>query len=260
MVVAVAAVRRDRAAAADDHLAAAGCRAVASLVAVKTGGRERVKVAVANVNRSGNFNRSGNWNGRNVNGRNWNGRNNRHGGNWNGNNGMAIIGTGATGIMGIMATIITAIMSIFHRQLRLSVGLGLGWWFGAGTIFAYYGYGYYPYGYGGAYSYSCYGGGGEQLRYRYGGNQYGNGYRNGRGAGISLIRRQLADPESPSCNGGCHGLAITMDPSTESWGRKRGAQSGRTSKTTITQVNRRHSGHADRQAAIIFSVDWPAVS
>ena len=70
----------------------------------------------------------------------------------------------------------------------------------------------------------------------------------------------LADPESPSCNGGCHELAITMDPSTESWGRKRGAQSGRTSKTTITQVNRRPSGQADREAAIIFSVDWPAVS
>ena len=62
-----------------------------------------------------------------------------------------------------------------------------------------------------------------------------------------------ASPESPSCNGGCHGLAITVDPSTESWGRKRGAQSGRTSKTTMTQVNRRHSGHADRsRAAIIF--------
>jgi hypothetical protein len=28
-----------------------------------------------------------------------------------------------------------------------------------------------------------------------------------------------------------------VDPSTESWGRKRGAQSGRTSKTTMTQVN-----------------------
>ena len=58
----------------------------------------------------------------------------------------------------------------------------------------------------------------------------------------------LADPESPSYNGGCHELAITMDPSTESWGRKRGAQSGRTSKTTITQVNRRPSGQADREA------------
>ena len=69
-----------------------------------------------------------------------------------------------------------------------------------------------------------------------------------------------ADPESPSCNDGCHELAITMDPSTASWGRKHGEQSGRTSKTTITQVNRRHSGHADREAAIIFSVDWPAVS
>jgi len=51
-----------------------------------------------------------------------------------------------------------------------------------------------------------------------------------------------ADPESPSCKSGCHGLAITMDPSTASWDPKRGAQSGRTSKTTITQVNLRHSG------------------
>ena len=51
-----------------------------------------------------------------------------------------------------------------------------------------------------------------------------------------------ADPESPSYNGGCHELAITVDPSMESWDRKRGARSGRTSKTTITQVNRRHSG------------------
>jgi len=70
----------------------------------------------------------------------------------------------------------------------------------------------------------------------------------------------LADPESPSYNGGCHELAITMDPSMESWGRKRGAQSGRTSKTTITQVNRRRSGYADWKAALFFSVDWPAVS
>ena len=76
----------------------------------------------------------------------------------------------------------------------------------------------------------------------------------------SLVTETAANPESPSCNSGCHGLAITVGPSTESWGRKRGAQSGLTSKTTITQVNRRHSGHADRQAAIIFSVDWPAVS
>ena len=70
----------------------------------------------------------------------------------------------------------------------------------------------------------------------------------------------VAVPESPSCNGGCHGLAITMDPSTASWDRKRGEQSGPTSKTTITQVNRRHSGQADSEALIIFSVDWPAVS
>ena len=80
------------------------------------------------------------------------------------------------------------------------------------------------------------------------------------GVAMVMDTATAADPESPSCNGGCHELAITMDPSTASWGRKRGAQSGRTSKTTITQVNRRHSGHADREAAIIFSVDWPAVS
>jgi len=69
-----------------------------------------------------------------------------------------------------------------------------------------------------------------------------------------------ADPESPSCKNGCHGQAITMDPSTASWDRKRGEQSGRTSKTTTTQVSRRPSGQPDREAAIIFSVDWPAVS
>ena len=98
------------------------------------------------------------------------------------------------------------------------------------------------YGYGG-------GGYGYGYDYPYGGNQYGNGYG-------QWIRRRVsvwttataADPESPSCNGGCHELAITMDPSTASWGRKRGEQSGRTSKTTITQVNRRHSGQADREA------------
>ena len=77
----------------------------------------------------------------------------------------------------------------------------------------------------------------------------------------SLATETAANPESPSCNSGCHGLAITVDPSTESWGRKRGAQSGRTSKTTITQVNRRNSGHADRSTSCNhLSVDWPAVS
>jgi hypothetical protein len=53
-----------------------------------------------------------------------------------------------------------------------------------------------------------------------------------------------------------------MDPSTEFWGRKRGVQSGRTSKSTMTQVNRRHSGHAHpvKKLRINLSVDWPAVS
>ena len=50
----------------------------------------------------------------------------------------------------------------------------------------------------------------------------------------SLATETAANPESPSCNSGFHGLAITVDPSTESWGRKRGVRSGRTSKTTMT--------------------------
>jgi hypothetical protein len=50
-----------------------------------------------------------------------------------------------------------------------------------------------------------------------------------------------------------------VDPSTESWGRKRGAQSGRTSKTTITRVNRRHYAGRSR-ACNNLSLDRPAVS
>ena len=41
----------------------------------------------------------------------------------------------------------------------------------------------------------------------------------------------------PSCNDGYHAPVIIVDPSTEFWGRKRGVQSVRTSKTTIAQVN-----------------------
>ena len=33
---------------------------------------------------------------------------------------------------------------------------------------------------------------------------------------INLATETAANPESPSCNSGCHGLAITVDPSTES--------------------------------------------
>ncbi len=77
----------------------------------------------------------------------------------------------------------------------------------------------------------------------------------------SLTTETPADPESPSCNSGSHAPAITTDRLTESWGRKRGGQSGHTSKTTITQVNRRLSDHADRSRACNnLSVDWPAVS
>jgi len=54
----------------------------------------------------------------------------------------------------------------------------------------------------------------------------------------------LAIPECPSCNGDCHGRDITMDPSTACLGRKRGAQSGHTSKITTMPVNRHHSCHA----------------
>ena len=50
----------------------------------------------------------------------------------------------------------------------------------------------------------------------------------------SLVTETAADPGLPSCNGGCHGPAIIVDPSMESWGHKRGAQSGRTSRSTIT--------------------------
>ena len=62
----------------------------------------------------------------------------------------------------------------------------------------------------------------------------------------SLTTATVAIPESPNYNGGCHEPAITMGPSMVSSGRKRGEQSGRTSKITITQVNRRRSGHTDR--------------
>src|SRR6188474_71890 len=43
-----------------------------------------------------------------------------------------------------------------------------------------------------------------------------------------------ANPESPSCNDVCHGLAITTDPLMESLDRKLVAQSGITSKHTAT--------------------------
>jgi hypothetical protein len=43
-----------------------------------------------------------------------------------------------------------------------------------------------------------------------------------------------ANPESPSCNGGWHELATTMDPLTEYSGRRLGAQSGITNNNTAT--------------------------
>src|SRR6188768_3021067 len=63
-------------------------------------------------------------------------------------------------------------------------------------------------------------------------------------ASLSLSTATAAIRESPSCNGDCHGRGITTDPSTAFLGRKRGAQSGRTSKITVTPVNRHHSCYA----------------
>lgn len=43
-----------------------------------------------------------------------------------------------------------------------------------------------------------------------------------------------ANPESPSCNSGCHAPVITTGPSTESWVRRREPRSAHTSKSTVT--------------------------
>ena len=43
-----------------------------------------------------------------------------------------------------------------------------------------------------------------------------------------------ANPESLNCSAVFHALVTIMDPSTESWGRKLGAQSGTTSKNRVT--------------------------
>ena len=50
----------------------------------------------------------------------------------------------------------------------------------------------------------------------------------------SLATETAANPESPNCSTVFHALVTIMDPSTESWGRKLGAQSGTTSKNTVT--------------------------
>ena len=42
------------------------------------------------------------------------------------------------------------------------------------------------------------------------------------------------NPESQSCNGGCHAPATTTAPSTEFWGRKPALQSGHMNKNTVT--------------------------
>ena len=190
--------------------AAAECRAadVFSRGGMGLGG---ARWSGANFNRSGNFNRAGNWNGRNWSGRNnWNG-NNRHGNNWHG-------GNWHNGHHG-------------HNHDGNDVifigGFGFPWWWGWGWGGGWgwdygYPYGYYPYGYGGAYGY---GDGGYPYGYGYGYNKVAN-MATATGLDSVLDTATAADPESPSCNGGCHAPAITMDPLTESWGRRRGAQSG----------------------------------
>jgi len=55
-------------------------------------------------------------------------------------------------------------------------------------------------------------------------------------ASPSLSTEMAASPESPNYNAGCNVLVITTDPLTESWGHKRGAQSGRTNRNTATWV------------------------
>jgi len=50
----------------------------------------------------------------------------------------------------------------------------------------------------------------------------------------SLSTGVAANPESPSCNGGCHVLAIIMDPLTECLGRRLVVQSGITNNNTAT--------------------------
>ena len=55
------------------------------------------------------------------------------------------------------------------------------------------------------------------------------------GPSISMDSMEIAaSPESPNYNAGCNALVITTDPLTESWGDKRGAQSGHTNRTTAT--------------------------
>ncbi len=39
-----------------------------------------------------------------------------------------------------------------------------------------------------------------------------------------------ANPELPNYSAGCNALVITTDPLTESWGHKRGTQSGRNNR------------------------------
>src|SRR5438876_7265287 len=63
-------------------------------------------------------------------------------------------------------------------------------------------------------------------------------------ASTSLSTEIAASPESRNCNVGCNALVITTDPLTESWGHKRGAQSGPTNRSTATWVNLDSSSQA----------------
>src|SRR5262249_513652 len=52
---------------------------------------------------------------------------------------------------------------------------------------------------------------------------------------VAMVNMAMpASPELPNYNADCNAPVITMDPLMESWGRKRGPQSGRTNGTTAT--------------------------
>ena len=152
----------------------------------------------------GNWNRTGTWN------RNWNGAHfNSAGGHWRNWNGRWGWWNGHRWW--------------YPRNNVVFIGnYGFPWWWGWGWGpwsdwggGGGYPYGYYGYGnpYYGGYGYPYYG--------------YGNGYGNGYGGQYQSHTEIAASPELPNYNAGCNARVITMDPLTESWGHKRGAQSGR---------------------------------
>ena len=133
------------------------------------------------------WNGRNNWNGNNWHGNNWHGNNWHNGHNHNGND-VVFIGAlafrtgGAGGLRGAGTTAI-------HTQLR-----------------------YYPYGYGGAYVTVTV----VTRMVMATGITEAMVTATDTAPSTSLTTETPADPESPSCNSGCHAPAITTDPLTES--------------------------------------------